>query len=121
MEAVVQRGYGVPERVLRLEDVAEPVPGEGQVLVRVHAAGVNAADRRVVTGIPTVIRLAWRDPAGCAGRRARTSRGRSSGSVPASPGSSSATSSSARAGRPSPSRAGPLSRTCWRSPRGWTP
>ncbi len=64
MKAVVQRGYGVPERVLHLEDVAEPVPGEGQVLVRVHAAGVNAADRHVVTGVPTVMRLAWRDPRG---------------------------------------------------------
>ncbi len=43
MKAVVIREYGGPE-VLELREVAEPVPGPGQLLVRVRAAGINRAD-----------------------------------------------------------------------------
>ena len=43
MRAIVIREAGGPE-VLRLEDVADPEPGEGQVLVRVEAAAVNHFD-----------------------------------------------------------------------------
>jgi NADPH2:quinone reductase len=43
MRAVVVRQFGGPEQ-LRLADVADPVPGPGQVLVTVHAAGVNPVD-----------------------------------------------------------------------------
>ncbi|GAA1932871.1 NADP-dependent oxidoreductase [Kitasatospora viridis] len=49
MLAVVQDGYGGPE-VLRVAEVARPVPGPGQVLVRVAAAGVNPADWRIRAG-----------------------------------------------------------------------
>ncbi|CAA9406462.1 MAG: Quinone oxidoreductase, partial [uncultured Quadrisphaera sp.] len=35
--------FGGPE-VLTATDVPEPVPGEGQTLLRVRAAGVNFAD-----------------------------------------------------------------------------
>ena len=35
----------------QLEDVPPPQPGDGQVLVRVHAAGVNPADWYVVNGL----------------------------------------------------------------------
>jgi NADPH:quinone reductase-like Zn-dependent oxidoreductase len=56
MHAIVQRRYGTPE-VLALEEVARPVPGEEEVLVRVHAAGVSIGDHHVVTGMPYVIRL----------------------------------------------------------------
>lgn len=38
------------ERTLALRDIPEPVPGEGQVLVRVRAAGVNYADVLVREG-----------------------------------------------------------------------
>lgn len=41
--------YGGPE-VLQLVDVAEPVPGEGQVRVRIRAAGVNRVDCRIRRG-----------------------------------------------------------------------
>ena len=43
MKAIVVREYGAPE-VMKLEERAKPVPAEGQVLVRVRAAGVNPAD-----------------------------------------------------------------------------
>lgn len=43
MKAIRYHQVGGPE-VLRWEDAPEPVPGPGQVLVRVHAAGVNFAD-----------------------------------------------------------------------------
>ncbi|HMI91788.1 MAG TPA: hypothetical protein VK509_10520, partial [Polyangiales bacterium] len=38
MRAIVQRQYGEPD-VLACEQVACPVPGPDEVLVRVHAAG----------------------------------------------------------------------------------
>jgi NADPH2:quinone reductase len=40
MEAIVLRAHGGPEE-LRLEDVPTPVPGPGEVLVRLAATGVN--------------------------------------------------------------------------------
>ncbi len=43
MRAVVQDRYGPPE-VLRVADVARPVPAEGEVLVRVHASTVTRGD-----------------------------------------------------------------------------
>src|SRR5215831_14892845 len=43
MRAVVITSPGGPE-VLKLEEVPDPVPGEGEVVVEVAAAGVNPAD-----------------------------------------------------------------------------
>ena len=43
MRAVVVHETGGPE-VLRLEEVPEPQPGAGELLVRVEAAGVNHYD-----------------------------------------------------------------------------
>lgn len=43
MKAIVFERYGEPD-VLELVDVPTPVPGEGQVLVRVEAVGLNYAD-----------------------------------------------------------------------------
>ena len=43
MRAIQVQETGGPE-VLRVQDVPEPRPGEGEVLIRVHAAGVNFAD-----------------------------------------------------------------------------
>ncbi|MFH8383979.1 NADP-dependent oxidoreductase [Kitasatospora sp. NPDC018058] len=43
MRAVSQDTAGGPE-VLRLVETARPEPGRGEILVRVHAAGVNPAD-----------------------------------------------------------------------------
>lgn len=49
MRAIIVREFGGPD-VLKLEDVPDPVPGPGQVLVRVHAAGVNPFDTYMRTG-----------------------------------------------------------------------
>lgn len=49
MRAVVCRSYGPPES-LELDDVPEPVPAPGQLLVRVHAAAVNFPDVLFIAG-----------------------------------------------------------------------
>ncbi|WP_042378861.1 zinc-binding dehydrogenase [Streptacidiphilus melanogenes] len=49
MRASVLREYGGPE-VLRLEAVTDPEPGDGQVLVRVAAAGVQFVETQVRSG-----------------------------------------------------------------------
>jgi len=49
MRAIRVRAYGGPE-VLALEDVEDPHPDNGQVLVRLHAAGVNMIDVQQRTG-----------------------------------------------------------------------
>ncbi|HEX4039627.1 MAG TPA: NADP-dependent oxidoreductase [Acidobacteriaceae bacterium] len=49
MKAIRIHQYGGPE-VLTLDETPRPEPGPGQVLVRVHAAGVNPADWKVRAG-----------------------------------------------------------------------
>ena len=44
MKAICMHAYGEPE-VLTYEDAPRPVVGDDDVLVRVHAAGVNPVDR----------------------------------------------------------------------------
>jgi NADPH:quinone reductase-like Zn-dependent oxidoreductase len=56
MRAVMQRCYGVPDG-LRLETIAKPVPGDGQVLIKVRATSVNPAEWYGVSGQPRLIRL----------------------------------------------------------------
>ena len=56
MKAVVCRGYGDPDE-LRLEEVAKPTPGVGEVLIRVRAAALNAMDWHFMKGRPAIIRL----------------------------------------------------------------
>jgi NADPH:quinone reductase-like Zn-dependent oxidoreductase len=55
MKAIVQDRYGSPD-VLRLRDIDKPVPAENEVLVRIHAASVNARDWHVMRGDPYVAR-----------------------------------------------------------------
>jgi NADPH:quinone reductase-like Zn-dependent oxidoreductase len=56
MKAIVQERYGSPDD-LRLREIAEPVVGDGEVLVRVRAASVHPDVWHVVTGQPYVLRL----------------------------------------------------------------
>jgi len=56
MKAVVCTRYGGPE-VLRLTDVDIPVPGDGQVLVQVHAVSLNASDWEALRGKPAYARI----------------------------------------------------------------
>uniref|UniRef100_UPI0035B3C67D alcohol dehydrogenase catalytic domain-containing protein n=1 Tax=Promineifilum sp. TaxID=2664178 RepID=UPI0035B3C67D len=56
MQAIVYTQYGSPD-VLQLKEVAAPQPAEGEVLVRVHATGLNAADRYALSGKPFIVRL----------------------------------------------------------------
>src|SRR4051812_33912277 len=59
MTAIVQDVYGpAPEGVLRVEEIARPVIGEGEVLVRVRAASVDRGTWHVMAGLPYPIRLA---------------------------------------------------------------
>jgi NADPH:quinone reductase-like Zn-dependent oxidoreductase len=65
MEAIVQRKYGTgPEDVFRLEQVARPTAGPGEVLVQVHAAGVDRGTWHAMAGLPYLGRVAlgWRAP-----------------------------------------------------------
>jgi NADPH:quinone reductase-like Zn-dependent oxidoreductase len=52
MRAAVIDAFG-PADTLRLTDLPVPVPGEGEVLIRVHAVGINAIDwlSRAGTGV----------------------------------------------------------------------
>ncbi|MCD0445129.1 NAD(P)-dependent alcohol dehydrogenase [Glycomyces sp. A-F 0318] len=63
MKAVTQTRYGAPEQVLRLEDLARPAPGPGEVLIRLRATSVNTPDWIAVAGVPYLLRLQGR-PAG---------------------------------------------------------
>jgi len=49
MKAILVRQFGGPE-VLKLEEVPTPKPAAGQVLVRIHAAGVNPYDTYMRNG-----------------------------------------------------------------------
>ena len=46
MKAIVCTGYGPPD-VLELRDVAKPVPGDHEVLIKVHATTVHRGDVRI--------------------------------------------------------------------------
>lgn len=56
MRAVVNRRYGGPE-VIDVADVPDPVPGAGQLRVRVEAAALSAADAALRSGSPFAARV----------------------------------------------------------------
>lgn len=64
MKAIVRTRYGSPD-VLQLKEVEKPIPNDDEVLVRVHAASVNALDWHAMHGKPFLVRTGgggWRKP-----------------------------------------------------------
>src|SRR5437667_30953 len=56
MKAIVRDNYGSPD-VLELREIEKPAVEDDHVLVRVHAASVNAGDWHSMRGKPYIIRL----------------------------------------------------------------
>jgi len=50
MKAVLFHEFGGPE-VLQSTELNDPIPGTGEVLIRIHAAGVNPADTKIRKGL----------------------------------------------------------------------
>ena len=51
MKAALAERYGPPEKAVRVIDVEKPVPGEDQVLLKVHAASVNISNYYNISGM----------------------------------------------------------------------
>jgi NADPH:quinone reductase-like Zn-dependent oxidoreductase len=58
MKAIVQDTYGEPGAVLHIREISKPVVGDGEVLVRVHAASIHVGDWILVRGVPYIARMA---------------------------------------------------------------
>lgn len=58
MKAIVCTKYGPPD-VLQFKEVAKPTPTDNEVLVKVHAASLNAADFEYLRGV-FIVRLLYR-------------------------------------------------------------
>jgi NADPH2:quinone reductase len=58
VKAIRVHQFGGPE-VLRLEEVPVPTPAPGQVLVRIHAIGVNPVETYQRSGSNPALKLPW--------------------------------------------------------------
>jgi len=56
MKAIVQDRYGSAD-VLQFKDIDKPVPGADDILIRVHAAGLDPSVWHIMTGEPYLVRL----------------------------------------------------------------
>lgn len=57
MKAIAQDAYGAAD-VLRQREMERPLPAAGDVLIRVHAAGVDPSVWHLMTGLPYLLRFA---------------------------------------------------------------
>ena len=78
MKAIRVEKFGGPE-VLKLAEVPDPQPGPGEVLVRLHAAGVNPFEAYIRSGqyaraAAAAVHPGRMAPAGRGGRRRRRAR-----------------------------------------------
>jgi NADPH:quinone reductase-like Zn-dependent oxidoreductase len=56
MKAIVCTKYGSPD-ILQLQEVAKPAPQYEEVLIKIHAASINARDWRFMRAKPFFVRL----------------------------------------------------------------
>jgi len=56
MKAIVQDKFGSAVDVLELREIDKPVVKDDEVLVRVHAAGINIGDPHMIRGVPYILR-----------------------------------------------------------------
>ncbi|MET0411527.1 MAG: NAD(P)-dependent alcohol dehydrogenase, partial [Polyangiaceae bacterium] len=56
MKAIVQDKYGSAD-VLEFRDIEKPVAGDDDLLIRVHAAGVDPGVWHLMTGLPYLVRI----------------------------------------------------------------
>jgi NADPH:quinone reductase-like Zn-dependent oxidoreductase len=56
MKAIVYYNYGSPD-VLKCEEIEKPTEGDNEILIKIHAASLNALDWRLMRGGPYLVRL----------------------------------------------------------------
>ncbi len=56
MKAMIYTEYGSPD-VLRAKEIEKPTPKDNQVLIKVQATSINAAEYMIVQGKPFLTRL----------------------------------------------------------------
>ena len=56
MKAVVLTQYGSADK-LQLTDIEKPTPKSDEVLIKIHASSINAADKYLMNGSPFLVRL----------------------------------------------------------------
>jgi len=56
VKAIVQDTYGSAD-VLQLREIAQPAPGDGEVLIQVRAAGADPGVWHMMTGVPYLMRV----------------------------------------------------------------
>ena len=57
MKAIQFQQYGAPDKVLKLVEIDKPIPGDNQVLIKVHAAATNPLDWHRMEADPFIVRF----------------------------------------------------------------